>query len=72
MSRYVVECKLLHKSLERTIADGLEQTAAYMDRCASQAGHLVVFDRGEGKTWNEKIFRREECRGGCAVTVWGM
>ena len=72
VSRSVVECKILHKSLERTIADGLEQTVAYMDRCAGQAGHLVVFDRGEGKTWSEKIFRREERQDGRAVTVWGM
>ena len=72
VSRYVVECKVLHKSLERTIADGLEQTAAYMDRCAGQAGHLVVFDRREGTTWEEKIFRREERREDRAVTVRGM
>ncbi len=72
VNRHVVECKVLHKSLERTIADGLEQTVAYMDRCSGQSGHLVVFDRGEGKSWNEKIFRREERRHGFAVTVWGM
>ena len=71
-SRYVVECKVLRKGLERTVAEGLEQTAAYMDRCGSRAGHLIVFDRSEGKSWDEKIFRREERSGGYAVTVWGM
>ena len=69
--RFVVECKVLYKSLERTIEDGLKQTAGYMDRCAAQAGHLVIFDRG-GSAWDEKVFRREE-RAGCrTVTVWGM
>ena len=72
LDRYVVECKVLHGSLERTIAEGLEQTAAYMDRCASRSGHLVVFDRSEGKRWEEKIFRRDETVGGRTVTVWGM
>ena len=72
VDRYVVECKVLHKSLERTIAEGVEQTAAYMDRCDAQAGHLVVFDRHEGRTWEEKVFRREERIGERAVTVWGM
>ena len=45
--KFVIECKVLRKSLERTIRDGLEQTAAYMDRCAAEAGLLVIFDRGE-------------------------
>ena len=71
----MVECKVLHKSLERTIREGLEQTASYMDRCAAQAGHLVIFDRGDS-AWDDKIFRREEAarrpRGGRRVTVWGM
>ena len=70
--RFVIECKVLHKSLERTIREGLEQTAQYMDRCGSEAGHLVIFDRSEGKRWEEKIFRREESFRGRVITVWGM
>ena len=72
VERYVVECKVLHKGLERTIAEGLAQTAAYMDRCDAGAGHLVVFDRRAGRSWEEKVFRREESAGGRTVTVWGM
>ena len=72
VERYVVECKVLHKGLERTIAEGLAQTAAYMDRCDAEAGHLVVFDRREGRSWKEKVFRREESADGRTVTVWGM
>ena len=70
--RFVVECKVLHKSLERTIQEGLEQTAAYMDRCAAEAGHLVIFDRDEGRSWDEKVFCRRESVGGVDVLVWGM
>ena len=70
--RFVVECKVLHKSLEWTIREGLEQTAGYMDRCGSDTGHLVVFDRSEGKRWEDKIFRREERTGEHTITVWGM
>ena len=70
--KFAIECKLLHKGLERTIAEGVEQTAGYMQRCAAEAGHLVVFDRGEG-SWDDKVFRREErSADGRAVTVWGM
>ncbi len=72
MRKHVIECKLLRKGLERTIAEGLEQTAAYMDRCGAESGHLVVFDRAEGKKWKDKIFRRNEAFEGVAIEVWGM
>ena len=72
MRKTVIECKLLHDSLARTIHDGLEQTRAYMDRCAAEAGHLVIFDRTAGRAWDEKIFCRTETAGGPPVTVWGM
>ena len=70
--RFVIECKILHKSLDRTISEGLEQTAAYMDRCDAEAGHLVIFDRSEERTWREKIFRREGVAGDAVIAVWGM
>lgn len=44
-----------------------------MDRCASDRGHLIVFDRTEGKPWDEKIFRRVVRTGEHPkITVWGM
>ena len=70
--KVVVECKVLHRGLERTLCEGLEQTRAYMDRCGSAEGHLVIFDRTEGKSWEEKTYRRDETGGGAPVTVWGM
>ena len=70
--RFVIECKVLHKSPERALREGLEQTARYMDRCGSGAGHLVIFDRSEGKRWEDKLFRREESFRGRVMTVWGM
>ena len=70
--RIVIECKVLYVSLERTIADGLEQTAAYMDRCAAREGHLVIVDRSAGKSWNEKVFHRRTASRGVTIDVWGM
>ena len=72
VQKVVVECKVVRGSLERTIAQGLEQTRAYLDRCGAEEGHLVVFDRTEGRSWEEKVFRREEVEDGAPVTVWGM
>ena len=70
--RTVIECKLLRGSLEETIGAGLKQTRAYLDRCGAAEGHLVIFDRTEGKPWRDKLFRRERTDGGAPVTVWGM
>ena len=71
--KFVVECKILHKSLETTVRQGLEQTAGYMDRCAAEAGHLVVFNRDQGTSWDEKVFReRRASSGGVEIEVWGM
>ncbi len=74
-SKFAVECKVWHErrhqSLEGIISQGLEQTARYMDHCGSEAGHLIVFDRTQGKGWEEKAFRREERRAGRTIIVWG-
>ncbi len=70
--RFVVECKARRGELERTVAEGMEQTRAYLDRCGAQAGHLIVFDRAPERTWEEKIFRRPPSEDGVPVTVWGM
>ena len=69
--KFVIECKILRKGLERTVSEGLQQTAAYMDRCAAEAGHLVIFDRGDGR-WEDKVFCRRESCGETEIYVWGM
>jgi len=67
----VIECKVLHGSLDKTLEEGLPQTAGYMDRCNAEAGHLVIFDRST-KSWKEKVFRRSEEFKGAPIEVWGM
>ena len=69
--RFVIECKILRGSLDKTLKEGLPQTAGYMDRCAAAAGHLVLFDRST-KPWSEKVFRRTEEFEGKRIEVWGM
>ena len=73
--KYVVECKVRHerRGLERTVAEGVEQTAAYMDRCGAEAGHLVVFDRSERRSWDEKVFGEvRTADSGAEIAVWAM
>ncbi|MDI6794650.1 MAG: hypothetical protein QME81_17575 [bacterium] len=68
----MIELKILHKSLDATLAVGLKQTWEYMDRCGTEEGHLVIFDRGIDKSWEEKIFQRVESFQDRKITVWGM
>ena len=70
--RFVVECKVLRRGRETTEREGLEQTAAYLDRSGAKAGHLVVFDRSRDRSWAEKIYRREAEQDGFPITIWGM
>ena len=73
MRRHVIELKVAREGRgpERQVREGLEQTAAYMDRCGAESGHLVVFDTRPGRSWEERLYRREERVGEKAVTVWG-
>ena len=70
--RFVVECKVLRKGLAHTIREGIRQTLGYMDRCGAESGHFVVFDRTEGRRWEDRVIRREERTDEGTVTVWGM
>lgn len=72
VQRVVIELKILYGSLEMTIKKGLQQTWDYMNRSGSDKGHLVVFDRDSGKSWEEKIFCQEEEYRDRRIKVWGM
>ncbi len=72
VQRGVIELKLRYRSLEQTIADGLQQTWAYADTMGAEEAHLVIFDRRPTVPWEEKIWRREEQQQGRPITVWGM
>ena len=71
VQKAVLELKILHKGLDRTIAAGLRQTHAYLDRSAAAEAHLLIFDRGP-RDWSDKLFHRREPFNGIVIDVWGM
>ena len=73
-SKHVIECKVVgeRSGLERVIGEGLRQTASYMDLCGAESGHLVVFDLRPGKSWDERVFRRDPETDEPPITVWGV
>ncbi|HET6384920.1 MAG TPA: AAA family ATPase [Armatimonadota bacterium] len=71
--KVVIELKVRRtRPLDRVIAEGLEQTASYLDRSGTAEGHLLVFDLDPAKSWDQRIFRRQEYVGRHEITLWGM
>ena len=68
--RILFELKVMRTS--KTLPEGLTQTAEYMDTMNASEGHLVIFDPSKTKTWEEKIFQRDETVGNKIIHVWGM
>jgi len=68
----VIELKLLYDSLETTIQKGLAQTWEYMDKCGTKEGYLLIFNRSETTTWQDKIFKQEREFKGVPIHIFGM
>ena len=73
IQRIVLELKIKRGDLDKVIEKGLEQTAEYMDLVGSvDEGHLIIFDRTQEKTWEERIWHKPYEYSGRTITVWGM
>jgi len=67
--KYPIELKILQN--QRSLSESLKQTAAYMDKMGTAEGWLVLFDKDQGKSWDEKIYMRKESVDNKVVTVVG-
>ena len=63
----VIELKIRNSA--QSVADGLQQTARYMDNSGAPEGHLIVFDRNPNKSWEEKIYHLTESVNGKIIHV---
>lgn len=73
VQRVVLELKIKRGNLAKVIAQGLEQTAGYMDSVGSvDEGHLIIFDRTQDKTWDERIWHKPYEHADHTIMVWGM
>ena len=66
---FVLELKIKHS--ESVLAQGLEQTAAYMDSGGGE-GHLIIFDPDTNKSWDEKISYEVVGVGSKKIHVWTL
>ena len=73
IQRIVLELKLKRGNLEKLIEEGLKQTWEYMDTAGSvDEGHLIIFDRTQELSWEERIWHRASEYNGHPIMVWGM
>lgn len=68
-NKYPIEIKLHYGP--KTIPEGLEQLGGYMDEVGETTGWLVVFDRREEASWEERIYWKTEAEGGRTIHVVG-
>jgi hypothetical protein len=68
--RIVLELKVKRES--KTLAEGLEQTAGYMDGSKATEGHLLIFDRDPNKSWEEKIHQTKNSYQNHTIHVWQL
>ena len=71
----VLELKLIYRNdgADTVVGKGVQQTAGYMQRFAASEGHLLLFDRRKDKSWDERIWvKQEQSAAGKAIIVWGL
>jgi hypothetical protein len=84
VQKAVLEIKILHKSLQTTITQGLAQVFAYAQRCGCGEWsrekdtknhpeiHLLIFSKDSSLPMQERVFCRQETFQDHPITVWGM
>jgi len=75
VQRIVLELKVkrLKDGMDTLVADGLRQTAEYMDYVGgADEGHLLIFNRDGQLSWEERIWHRTMEYQGRPIIVWGM
>ena len=68
--KYPIELKIRRN--EKTLPDGLLQTAQYMDSFGCNEGWLAIFDQRPEISWNEKVYFKKENIEGKTITVIGL
>ena len=67
--QYPIEIKINRG--KQSVEKGIEQTLRYMDTLGCSEGWLVVFDRNQEKSWDERIYQKTECINAKTIHVFG-
>jgi len=67
--KYPIELKIDRG--EDYIKKGYAQLLEYMDKCGVNEGSMIIFDKNQGKSWEERVFVKEEQQDGKKITIFG-
>jgi hypothetical protein len=70
--RLVLELKVLRKSLEKTLAEGMAQLWEYAERCAADEAHLILFNKRPRISARQRFFRKKKKLKGRSFAIWGL
>jgi hypothetical protein len=65
---YLIEVKLATRI---NLTKAYDQVIRYLDSRGEKEGWLVIFDRDEPKSWDEKIYERVQEINGYTIRVFG-
>lgn len=71
VQRIVIELKILYGPLDTCIQKGLAQTTDYADQVGAEQAHLIIFNRNEAVSWDDKVWQRSEQFNTHHITIWG-
>jgi hypothetical protein len=71
VQRIVIELKILYGALDTCIEKGLQQTADYADKLNATQTHLVIFNRDDKVSWDDKIFCTTRQHQNRDISIWG-
>jgi hypothetical protein len=73
VQRVVIELKLWRKGeLDTLLPKSLEQTADYAEHVGAEEAYLIVYDRRDKLSWDERCWQLERQHGNRRIPVWGM
>ena len=73
IQRVVIELKLWRQGeLDPLLSKSLQQTADYADQVGAEEAYLIVFDRRDKLSWEERCWQLKRQYGERDIAVWGM
>ena len=73
IQRVVIELKLWRQGeLDPLLSKSLQQTADYADQVGAEEAYLIVFDRRDKLSWEERCWQLKRQHGERDIAVWGM
>ena len=67
--KYPIELKIDYN--DEYIKKGYSQLLGYMDKCKVNEGSMIIFDKKANKTWDERIFFKEDTLDGRKIMIFG-